>query len=324
MKQKIYIIGTPAYNNLGDHAIAYAQKLILNKYFPTHDIVEVTSYEFEEKFSTLKTEIKPEDIITIIGGGNMGNQYLKEENARQTIIKTFKDNIIISFPQTLYFIDSKDKDKEVATFKEVYSSHKNLHVFLREHKSYDAFKKLVPTCKAYLCPDIVISLPPVLNGIRQGVILSLREDSEKVLSIESKDYLTNLALNVSPKVNYIDTVNKWWEPKNREDFLTEFMATYSKANLIITDRLHGMILASITRTPCVVLPSLNHKIIASFDYLKHLKFIQFASSLEDVESKIKVVLENINTTQDDSKILDSYFEPLTSLLSNINKQIKKD
>ncbi|MFB8735822.1 polysaccharide pyruvyl transferase family protein [Bacillus sp. SL00103] len=37
--------------------------------------------------------------------------------------------------------------------------------------------------------------------------------------------------------------------------------SYVKAQVVVTDRLHGMIFCAITKTPCVVLRSFDHKVM---------------------------------------------------------------
>ncbi|WP_423202829.1 polysaccharide pyruvyl transferase family protein [Morganella morganii] len=50
---------------------------------------------------------------------------------------------------------------------------------------------------------------------------------------------------------------------------------FSNSKLVVTDRLHGMIFAFITNTPCLVIRNSNHKIeetyknwISNFNYIK--------------------------------------------------------
>ena len=40
---------------------------------------------------------------------------------------------------------------------------------------------------------------------------------------------------------------------------------FQKSELVITDRLHGMIFCYITKTPCIVMPNNNHKILMTYE-----------------------------------------------------------
>ena len=43
------------------------------------------------------------------------------------------------------------------------------------------------------------------------------------------------------------------DDKKRKQIIQEKLVEFSQAQLIITDRLHGMILAYLSKTPCIVL-----------------------------------------------------------------------
>lgn len=55
---------------------------------------------------SLKSIIDPNDIITIVGGGNTGDMYDDIEFCRQFIIKQFPNNKIVCFPQTIDFSET--------------------------------------------------------------------------------------------------------------------------------------------------------------------------------------------------------------------------
>lgn len=61
------------------------------------------------------------------------------------------------------------------------------------------------------------------------------------------------------------------------------------SQIVITDRLHGMIFAAITETPCVVFGNFNHKISESYKWLKELKYISFCNSIDELEDAINKI-----------------------------------
>src|SRR5699024_12301584 len=99
----VFVLQTPIHTNIGDHAIAQAQINFINKRFPKCILIEVNQSFLNEFCDEFKKIIRPDDIITLIGGGNMGDQYINEELYRRKVVKTFLDNKIIVFPQTIYF-----------------------------------------------------------------------------------------------------------------------------------------------------------------------------------------------------------------------------
>ena len=67
---------------------------------------------------------------------------------------------------------------------------------------------------------------------------------------------------------------------------------FKKAKLIITDRLHGMIFAAITSTPCIALGNYNHKIKSCSETLEHLGYIKYVDNVEEIDENIKYLMSN--------------------------------
>ena len=72
---------------------------------------------------------------------------------------------------------------------------------------------------------------------------------------------------------------------SREHFGNAFRHT----ELVITDRLHGMIFSAITGTPCIVINSKSPKVRGCYEWIRHLDYIQFC---DDV-SRIKDIYEKM-------------------------------
>ena len=67
---------------------------------------------------------------------------------------------------------------------------------------------------------------------------------------------------------------------------------FAASELVITDRLHGMIFAAVTETPCIVLNSRSHKIRGCYEWLKKLGYIRFLNDINhvpDVMEALKAV-----------------------------------
>ena len=81
---------------------------------------------------------------------------------------------------------------------------------------------------------------------------------------------------------------------DKETKLAEFMEEMSTKKLVVTDRLHGMILAYITKTPCIVFENSNHKIRSTYEtWLKSKKEILLINKFNSDEiNKFIEQLEN--------------------------------
>lgn len=66
--------------------------------------------------------------------------------------------------------------------------------------------------------------------------------------------------------------------------------TFASSRVVITDRLHGMIFAAITGTPCVVLSNSNHKIQGVYEWIKDLPYIEFISDVHETQGALNRVI----------------------------------
>ena len=71
----------------------------------------------------------------------------------------------------------------------------------------------------------------------------------------------------------------------RTQILDKFMGEIGGKELVITDRLHGMIFCAITGTPCVVINSKSPKVRGCYEWIKHLDYIRFADKAEDIAAE---------------------------------------
>lgn len=289
---KIVVALAADYGNMGDVAITKAQFTFIKDTYTDHKIVPLYLSDINKKLIPLKKVISPKDIITIIGGGNMGDQYELFEEHRRNIIKFFPKNKIISFPQTIDFNISHEGKKALNRSINIYSKHRNLHIFAREPHSFNMMKEIFKGNYVYMVPDIVLYLnkvEPELN--RDGIILSLRNDSEKKISNAQREQLVSLIIEQYDNVEFLDThVGDDNYAKEKADTeLDKMWNSFKKSKVVVTDRLHGMIFCAITKTPCVVLPNSNHKIAGTYyKWLSDLEYIEFVKEYDE-----KIVLDFI-------------------------------
>ena len=276
-KKKVIVTLGADYGNLGDVAITYAQKEYLKNKYPDYEVIELPISKTFTHLKALKKVCSSEDIITTIGGGNMGDLYGDLEYSRQFIIKKFPKNKIISFPQTIDFSETKEGNKKLKRAIKVYSHHKNLTIVARENLSYEIMKKVYSKNNVVLSPDIVMSLNMIDPQFeREGITICLRDDKEKLIDSKKQSELISKLENTYSNVQYYDThigINHIKDPQREEELLKIWMA-FKKSKVVITDRLHGMIFCYITKTPCVVLPNNNHKVKGCFDWIKDCGYIK--------------------------------------------------
>jgi pyruvyl transferase EpsI len=269
---KVFIFLAANYSNLGDVAITYAQEKFIQNTLPNHKVVLIPINKTIEGIIFVKSIWNASDCITIVGGGNFGDLYNQIEALRQLVIASFPNNKIISFPQTFDFSNSPKGKKSLEKAISVYSEHSNLSFFVREQQSFELMQRHFPKVEVFLTPDIVLSLDQSQPQMkRNGVTLSLRADDEKLLTSEQNESLINWAKQTFSNVSFYDThINKGnLSEQQLDEELNNIWKQYKSSELVITDRLHGMIFAYITNTPCLVFLNNNHKISASYEWIKN-------------------------------------------------------
>lgn len=319
-KRKIFYMLIPTHGNLGDQAIAYASNKFLEDKFSNYEIIEVNCKDTYKYSKAIKNSINKDDLIFLHGGGNMGNHYIHEEEARRHIIDKFKDNKIISFTQTIYFSNDNEGKCELNKTKKVYNSHKDLTIIAREEKSYDLMKSEFSNVNIIKSPDIVFYLNNKLSLEklkRKSIMTCLRSDKETYIDLGSKqEFINQIKANYDDVVISDTVINESVHKDDREVTLLNLWKKFYESKVVITDRLHGMIFCAITKTPCIVTRSLDHKVIESYKWIKDLNYIRLVDGLNFDE--IKSIIEELSTLdQIDEFDFDSkYFNRLRGIIEN--------
>ena len=297
-KRYAFVFLAADYGNLGDVAITYAQtKFLKAKLGNNTEVIEIPISQSLEGLQFVRKYIKAGDIVTSVGGGNLGDLYDQIEYIRQLVVRYFPKNKFISFPQTFDFSDTTEGIKALAVAAKVYNAHPNIFFVAREKTSYDLMKKHFDKTTVLLTPDIVISLNeehPIQE--RNGAVICLRGDKEKNLTKEQNFFIQSEIEKRFKKVVFNDTHidRNQLSIAEREDELQKIWNTFKSAELVITDRLHGMIFCYITNTPCLVFQNNNHKVRETYDWIKENKNINLVEDFSEEYIKKFLTRTNFN------------------------------
>lgn len=299
-KKKYIIFNVPNHGNLGDHAIWIAENKMLedNDIKPFAVMSQNTKY-FIEKYSG---NIDKDDVIMITGGGNLGTIWEHEQIRVNEVLKEFKENKILIFPQTIFYSSDRHAMYALERDKKIYSQCKDLIICNRNKESYnfcvDNFKKN----KILLCPDVVLYLNNFIkcssNYKRTGIGICFRNDKEKTNSEhikakvledvskklkDDKKYYFSTVTTTEPKYNY---------KKGMHD-LSTLLKFVLRRRLIITDRLHAMIFATITNTPCIAFDNKSGKVKGVYEWIeKENDYVLFIEEYN--KDKLEIFLNSLN------------------------------
>jgi pyruvyl transferase EpsI len=276
--RRAVLIGSPEHGNLGDQAISIAERILLKN--NNIHCAEIAGELYRRFSQIVRFFIKKKDVVCITGGGFLGSLWKLEDDMVNDIVLKFNSNRIVIFPQTLYFTNDDDRQK----FVKIYATHKDLHLFLREKNSYELSKKILSgtECKIHLVPDMVLSLGTEdINPQRKNtVLLCLRTDKESVLNEDSQKAVDSFASNLHAEKKHIttNTPHRLILFSDREKAVRDILTEIKSSKLLIADRLHAMIFAYITGTPCYVFDNLSRKVSGVYEWIKDCGYIKYCDN----------------------------------------------
>ncbi len=317
---RLFLLNTPDYINLGDKAIAVAEEIYLKKNFG--DFFELGTYDCHPlALKKLQSYVKPNDIIFLQGGGNIGSLWRVFEEIFRNILLLFPNNPVIVFPQSVFYGDTSEDRQYFELSREIYNAHKNLTITVRDKRSYE-FVVSSYNCKCMLLPDMVLTLFFENSHCRSGIGVVIRNDKEQILPDNYITVIESAITRVGEQVEYISHLDAN-QSTDRNEQVSNILNTYSRCKLIITDRLHGMIFAAITNTPCIAFDNSYKKISNLYDtWLKQYAHITITES-PDEKLLSEMIMNKLNC---EFKPIDTaaFVEKFDSLTSNLNNIIKSD
>lgn len=297
--EPIFLIGTPLHGNVGDQAIAMAEYKYLEQHLKRNqNIVEIPS-----KYITMHIDrwerLIADNTILIHGGGFIGSLWPEEYNMIKKIIEVFNENHMVILPQTIYYNSICD---EIKDFNALLAKCRYVTLCAREEISYEFALKYLPDSNPQLIPDMVTYLDSKMFQIdfsikRSGVLLCLRDDIEKIIDDSAYDTILSSVLKYFDvnEIWHTDTfINQTVYPYQRKKIVRQKILEFSRAKLIVTDRLHGMVMAAVANTPCIVLSNCNHKVKGVYCWIKNNRYIRYIENLSEFENQIIELLATKN------------------------------
>ena len=318
-QKKILVFLTPQYLNYGDHAIAEAEKKYLKSKF-SHYKTEEINYSFWKYWpEKVRKLVKKDDILLITGGGYAGDLWPENQKLLEEVIMSFPNNKIILAPQTIFY-KNQESDKSYQLFKNTIEKTKKIYIIAREKNTYDLLVEkfqMMPGVNLFSLADFVLTLNlENTDEKRKGIALCLRDDCEKVMSDSQLNKAIDfLSLN-KKDIYHIKMSGEHIEIPTwtRYFFLKHKFAEFKKSKLVITDRLHGMIFAAITETPCIAFDNISHKISGTYKNIHTLSYVKVAESPEQIIELSKKIL---NIPEEKRK------KDLKALQERIDKEYEK-
>lgn len=293
-KARVYYIGIPAHNNLGDLAQGVCIRRWLAKHYPDRQVVEIeTNALVNTPFSVknvLKKTFRDEDLIVFQSGYTTTDLGGYADEMHRCIMELLPQARMLMMPQTIYF---QSEERKLLT-SSVYDGTQNLLFLARDQVSYEMAKEMFPHRQVEVYPDIVTTLIGQYDydGPRDGILLCCRDDSEKFYSDRQLDELVRQCSAFAP-VDRTDTTKR--NHRNivscAESHILAEIERYSRYRLMITDRYHGTIFSLVAGTPVIIIQTTDHKVTTGAAWFKGIydNHVYVANSLEHAYELAKVL-----------------------------------
>lgn len=316
--RRFVLIQTPTHGNLGDHAIALAERRFLQQHFPQVPLIEVPGFAFSSAPQAYRAGMDPgKDTVLIHGGGFIGSLWPEQEENVQLVLKELAGFRVVMLPQSVYY--EEEESPRTRRSLRGYQACPRLLILARETYSQARMQRLMPAVRCELIPDMVLSLRyegPALP--RTGVGLCLRRDQEGILSGGQRDSLARMVQQQFPgqPVLWTDTV----QPEEQTGAAAEAsvwgkMKEFSGYRLVVTDRLHGMVFAALTGTPCIVLDNCDHKVQGVYDWVRQNPYLVYLDTVQNLPRALETLQPLLDRKHTfDPGTAPALFETLAQLL----------
>jgi pyruvyl transferase EpsI len=266
----------PTYGNLGDLAIATATRQLVERLLPDDTLMELNDSDTIAGALPLRRALSANDLVILPGGGNLGSSYPKAGDERRLLLGVLpKSQRCLIFPQSTDYPLTARGRRFLAADARAFARHRNLVVFARDLQSYQFIVRHFDN-QAHLVPDTALAL--AIDATRHRIdhpkraIISLRSDDERRQDTPSTNQVILELRQSGYQAKVVDTQARALTantPAARQRAVTRMIDLYASAQIVITDRLHGMIFAAIAGTPAVVFDNANSKVRHFFDSWSH-------------------------------------------------------
>lgn len=287
------IVDFPDIRNVGDSAIWVGEMAYLKNWhrkMPAY-VSTIGNFSEEELESAM-----PQGPIFIHGGGNFGDIWVSHQNFRERILERFKNRQVIQFPQSIHYSDPARIEQTARAI----AAHKNFVLLVRDQESRDFAHKHFD-CDVRLCPDMAFCIGPIATPKPTLPVLAmLREDKEKVGNRDLsalgdcpvEDWINEPKLpikmaKVMGRLSALGTLDGMKMRQAKFDAaanqrLGRGTRQISRAQAIVTDRLHVHIISTLMGRPHAVLDNSYGKITRFIEAFPGAADVTYrASSLAD-------------------------------------------
>ena len=276
---EVALIDVPVNRNAGDLFILAAADRMLSD-LECETVYRAGVRDYRSNYA--RRQVGSKTTIICLGGGNFGDLYPQYQALRERVVADFASNPVVVLPQSVYFAS----DAEAVRSASILARHGDLRIAVRDRRSLDLVRSRI-TPQVQLLPDLVhwvqadgVKVAPSAN---KRTVALMRRDSER--ASESKDLSTDAPQEDWPQLLPGYTVKvavaaarmsavplpmlgrqrheKWALFAHR--LLDQAIDRLRVTDRVVTDRLHGAIVARLGGVPVDLVDNSYGKLSAYYD-----------------------------------------------------------
>lgn len=259
-----FLLMTPRYRNYGDHLIAYSERMLLIS-AGVDEVIEIPYEDCQTLRNSFRAVVRPGDTVFFTGGGYLGDLWPGLEGTAEIILESLgSGNRACFFPESLFYSNAGNECFEVS----VKAAKASVTVSAREETSFKRLSRSLDSASVRLFPDVGLFvrrsdlLMATPDRVAGRALVCLRRDKENLQGTGFGVELTAALNSCGFTISAIDTHDPVGEIEDfdRQRELGAIARRFGEASLVVTNRLHGMVLAMIMGTPCIALDNISGKV----------------------------------------------------------------
>lgn len=288
------LVAFPNGPNAGDNAIYLGQLACLQSLRISRPRL-ICDYRTYDRRAL--SRVVGDGVILLAGGGSFGDLWPIGQEYREDILRAFPDNPVIQLPQSMYFGERRALDRARGAVEK----HRHLTLLWRDERSLEMARREFNVASE-LCPDMAFCLGPLERprAATQPVVWISRTDRERWAAPPARaagvtDWPDDRATPLR-RLNYAlmgatrrfpqrrlwrALLMRTYEPLASQR-LRRGLIALAAGKVVITDRLHGHILAIMLGMPSILLDNSYGKLSSFHDtWTREIDGVRFAETSEE-------------------------------------------
>lgn len=256
----VFLLMTPRYGNYENHLIAFSEHMLLDL-AGVDAVIEIPYEDCQALGDSFRSVVRPADTVFFTGGDLWPGP---KGTAKKILESLGSGNEVYFFPGSL----SCASDDYACFETAIEATGAHVIVSAREEASFERLRSSLNPTSVSLFPDVgllvrrndlLLASPDRIEG---SALVCMKRGKE---SLQGANFCVELTAALDAcgfVISSADTYDRVGEIKasDRRRELGSLARKFGEASLVVTNRLHGMILAMIMGTPCVVLDDISGKI----------------------------------------------------------------